>query len=373
MTTSTAADVDVESGNRTMDVENRYNNNANGKVSSSKETSAVAGGDGDDEQVGSSKSVNAVAFAPEMLSAYYSRLFPFDMVHQWLSYGGGSNNNKMFSHREFSFTINPGGEEIYIRHQSFPTGADLARAVRRRRPIKIDIGAVFTHPPIDKNTAGAVSPQSRELVFDIDLTDYDAIRRCGCAGAAICPVCWTYMAMAVRVMDRGLREDFGFHHIAWFYSGRRGIHCWVCDESARALTDPGRSAVANYFQVCVCVAFYLVLCCSGAKDRQCDFVSSFWRMFCRPSAKLFAPNPPLTVFLSLTPKKRSITAPTRTRTSLSLIPSTQCWNARTTFSNLCSFSMSSPRRDMDCWQRKRAGPISSKPSRNPDPRCASTC
>jgi DNA primase small subunit len=57
------------------------------------------------------------------------------------------------------------------------------------------------------------------------------------------------MKMAVKVMDEGLKEDFGFSHVAWFYSGRRGIHAWVCDEAARALTDPGRSAVAHYFEV----------------------------------------------------------------------------------------------------------------------------
>ena len=57
------------------------------------------------------------------------------------------------------------------------------------------------------------------------------------------------MNMAVKVMDQGLKEDFGFEHVAWFYSGRRGVHAWVCDESARELTDAGRSAVANYFEV----------------------------------------------------------------------------------------------------------------------------
>jgi len=51
------------------------------------------------------------------------------------------------------------------------------------------------------------------------------------------------------VMDEGLKQDFGFSHVAWFYSGRRGIHAWVCDEAARALTDQGRSAVAQYFEV----------------------------------------------------------------------------------------------------------------------------
>ena len=68
------------------------------------------------------------------------------------------------------------------------------------------------------------------------------------------------MNMAVKVMDAGLRDDFGFEHICWFYSGRRGVHCWVCDESARTLSDSGRSAVANYFEVCMpCLLVMIML------------------------------------------------------------------------------------------------------------------
>jgi len=55
--------------------------------------------------------------------------------------------------------------------------------------------------------------------------------------------------MALKVVDRALREDFAFKHILWIYSGRRGIHCWVNDPEARALTNEARSAVVEYLSV----------------------------------------------------------------------------------------------------------------------------
>mmetsp|Transcript_24436 Transcript_24436/g.44190 ORF Transcript_24436/g.44190 Transcript_24436/m.44190 type:complete len:535 (-) Transcript_24436:95-1699(-) len=211
-------------------------------------------------------SVNSAdAFSPELLRMYYSRLFPYHFLYSWLSYdasslvpsGGGGSSSKMsssnsiFSRREFSMTSLIGGDEIYIRYQSFKSEAELQSAIMAKSPIKIDIGAVYNNAPKDKKALApnAFKPEQRELVFDIDLTDYDEVRNCGCSGASICTKCWTSMSMAIKVMDKGLRNDFGFKHMSWFYSGRRGVHCWVCDESARELPDAGRSAVASYFEV----------------------------------------------------------------------------------------------------------------------------
>lgn len=117
-------------------------------------------------------------------------------------------------------------------------------------PIRMEIGAVFSHPPKNHTiiTKEAYKPVERELVFDIDMDDYDDIRTC-CKGAKICPKCWTFMKCAIKTLDRALREDFGFDHLFFVYSGRRGVHCWVCDKAARVLTNEQRSAVAEYLNL----------------------------------------------------------------------------------------------------------------------------
>lgn len=133
--------------------------------------------------------------------------------------------------------------------------------------------------------------KERELVFDIDLTDYDDVRTCcqspsppppslppsllpprgcgWCPGAGACATSagssssqpfrsWTGLC-GVRLhipnpsppveLVEVFAEDFGFKHILFVYSGRRGVHAWVCDATARKLANDGRSAVAEYLQI----------------------------------------------------------------------------------------------------------------------------
>ncbi|NXK49534.1 PRI1 primase, partial [Chauna torquata] len=41
-------------------------------------------------------------------------------------------------------------------------------------------------------------------------------------------------------------EDLGMKHRLWVYSGRRGVHCWVCDDTVRKWSPALRAATVEY-------------------------------------------------------------------------------------------------------------------------------
>lgn len=180
----------------------------------------------------------------DVMLQFYTCLFPFKYFFLWLNHFPESTN--FFSHREFAFTLDNGA---YLRFQSFPTVDAFRHEVLRLNPSRFEIGPVYSVNPRErKNFKNQFKPVRKELVFDIDLTDYDDIRKC-CQDKQICIKCWQFITSAIKVLDKALRDDFGFQHILWVYSGRRGAHAWVCDERAQELDDSKRRAIATYLQL----------------------------------------------------------------------------------------------------------------------------
>lgn len=206
--------------------------------------------------------------APQVMMNFYRRLYPFKSIFNWLNHQ--PTPSRLFTHREFAFTL-PG--DVYIRYNSFANVDEFKKQTVRMNPSRFEIGAVysarvcgyfvillinffliffslFMMQPRDRKTLrpGALQPLQRELVFDIDMTDYDEIRTC-CSGKGICKRCWGFISVAVKILDNALRDQFGFRHLLWVYSGRRGIHCWISDDEALQLTDDQRKAIMGWIDV----------------------------------------------------------------------------------------------------------------------------
>nr|CCC91356.1 unnamed protein product [Trypanosoma congolense IL3000] len=214
------------------------------------------------------------------LREFYEFVYPVDLVVQWLSYnlhdvskanqahagdatstllqstkedaneggyGSSSAAQGYLARREFCFTLLG---DIFTRFRSYASAAELRRELIRCFPEKIDVGAVYNIRPNQKQQVGNIVPVERELVFDIDMSDYDNSRSC-CTGKSICRWCWTWMTCAAGVLRTVLEEDFGFRYILPVFSGRRGIHIWVCDKKACKMHDDERTALVSYLTVVV--------------------------------------------------------------------------------------------------------------------------
>eukprot|EP01127_Copromyxa_protea_P021998 TRINITY_DN7717_c0_g1_i1.p1 TRINITY_DN7717_c0_g1~~TRINITY_DN7717_c0_g1_i1.p1 ORF type:complete len:409 (+),score=82.96 TRINITY_DN7717_c0_g1_i1:77-1303(+) len=175
------------------------------------------------------------------LDLYYKKFFPHQSMYNWLSYG----DDEYLSRREFSTTM----DDIYIRYKTFSNVDGMKTDIIKSRPDKIDIGAVYNTSPANHTKVSNFAPQEKELVFDIDATDYSDVFVSTEKTSFITSLTWPLMSVAIQVLDDLLRNDFGFEHIMWVFSGRRGIHGWVCDRAARQLPNSARSAIAEYLQV----------------------------------------------------------------------------------------------------------------------------
>merc|ERR1719469_1491976 len=128
-------------------------------------------------------------FSTDLLRIYYDRFFPFLQMFRWLSYKNDPKSSSpgvqkdFFLRREFCFVLEG---DVFCRYTCFRDVEEFRTQVMARQPIRMEIGAVFTHPPKNHTTVvgGAYKPLERELVFDIDMDDYDEIRTC-CKGSKL--------------------------------------------------------------------------------------------------------------------------------------------------------------------------------------------
>lgn len=77
--------------------------------------------------------------SPEIMLAFYRRLYPFKSIYQWLNHEHAPT--KLFTNREFAFTL-PG--DVYLRYNSFTTADELKKQVCNLNPTRFEIGPVYS-------------------------------------------------------------------------------------------------------------------------------------------------------------------------------------------------------------------------------------
>lgn len=114
-------------------------------------------------------------------------------------------------------------------------------------PVEIDMGRIYIHNAKERYGFTTVNSTIKEIVIDIDLSDYDNVRTC-CTKADICSFCWKFVRVSCKILDAILRNDFGYNHLLWVFSGRRGVHCWICDKKAMLSNRRTRNAIIMYIK-----------------------------------------------------------------------------------------------------------------------------
>ena len=180
---------------------------------------------------------------------YYDKFFPLDAIEEWIQHRLDGDAGEPLDRRECA---------VYFDDERFWRWLTIDRVRRLVKPEpgsqtpppqRIEIGPVYNHP-IELRKGGDVVmlPEHRELVFDIDADDFKDIKCC-CGDSEICERCWHYMACAIECLLKALSENFGFKRILPVFSGRRGVHLWVCDSRARTLTAPVREKIVKYLNL----------------------------------------------------------------------------------------------------------------------------
>jgi len=175
---------------------------------------------------------------------FYRDHYPWKALVAFLTRHGDELNK-----REFAV------EGDYYRRYVVAKDADeLKREVLAMRGLKsFHIGPLYNERVVRSAAQAHMHswPVRRELVFDLDLTDYDFLTLEtpeGDVDAEACDKAWCVCAVGIFVLQWLLRNAFGFQEFVVVYSGRRGAHLYVCDDKAMDLPDDVRGAITDFFK-----------------------------------------------------------------------------------------------------------------------------
>lgn len=166
----------------------------------------------------------------QILKTIYKSNYPFEEIYE------------LFYHKNREFCL-VSQSELWNRRVIFTSVENFKNKILSRPPLSIHIGPIFNNIS-DKSPSCYII--SKELVFDVDLPDYGDLRTCCGSDKKACNKCWGLAQFAIRTLNFLLTDIFGYKHVLFFYSGKKGFHCWVFDEEAKLLDENERTSILNY-------------------------------------------------------------------------------------------------------------------------------
>lgn len=184
------------------------------------------------------------------LLPYYVNHFPTSLLFELF---------RITPTREFSFQF---ANYSVARNLSFGHPTELESFLRNRQVLKIDIGGT--------------AEMEREIVIDVDLTDYSKeinknisiadidefecesteefkrkrvntskdVHFCG----QLCGECLAQMSRLISITNEVLRKKLGFQNILFFFSGNKGFHTYIFDNKMKKLNNFTRESILLFMK-----------------------------------------------------------------------------------------------------------------------------
>lgn len=183
------------------------------------------------------------------VTTYYQKHMPCDELVTLLTLPTHPcDPSSVTEKREFGVEvpIDEDRKAVWMRPLSFATGRDLRRFLAFRRAQRIDVGAMLAeHARVYKGTGKKREWVALEIRFDIDANDQEYYRGCCRALPKMCAQCAPLLRLGAQCLTRFVQIALKMKHLLWVFSGKKGVHGWVCDNDAIFANETKRAHITR--------------------------------------------------------------------------------------------------------------------------------
>jgi len=177
------------------------------------------------------------------LKNYYNKKFPIELIYKMII----MNNNQLLSQNRDVKFVNT--DRLWITNfnrENVNVLKDKINSIYNLINIHMSI-IIKTNQKADLE----IKHIYKELVFDIDITDYNRFCECREFKKGVCDICWLHMEGSYLILNHFLLNRLGYkkENLLWEFSGSKGIHCFINEKKAIKLSNEERINLFNLIYI----------------------------------------------------------------------------------------------------------------------------